>query len=274
MPIINENFISDLDFIEDERNLKVNLMDSSFNSLKPIYSDFDIKLRSKYNNDRQEFLTTLTRQKRYSYSPKLNFTTDAVLRKKENELIIFAKRRSRRISRLRNPLNINKLGLLLKYSAGAFITENQYLRSLPSGGQRYPLEIYVLLFSKKPSSKKRMANLWHFDPLEHNLKLVKQGISSKNLIEMTRSDQVYCLNASALIFVTAIHKRVVPKYRRSAEKLILTELGHLGQNLWLVSEILGLNFYPTSAIWERPFYKQFNINPLKEKFLSMFVVSA
>lgn len=246
--------------------------DSSFNSLKPFYSDYDVTLRTRFNQDPQEPFRVITRQKKYLNREKIKFDNGEVPKQLENFLKVFAKRRSRRVHLKSSRISNKKLGLLLKYSFGICDFQKKLFRNLPSGGQRYPLEIYVVLFNEK-KYKNSISKIYHYDILEHSLNLVTSTLNSKDLDEIFRSDKNYVLNASALLFVTAVTNRTEAKYRHSTEKLIFTELGHLGQNLWLICELLKFSFFPISAIWEKPFYNLLKINPLTERFLSAFVIS-
>ncbi len=280
MPIIFQKPKGILDLIKNDVYVDTYINqsgcdDSTFNSLKPIYSDYDVRLRTHFNLDSEEILRTITRQKRYHDSYRINLGQRNNIPVIKNHLDLFVRRRSRRNTRPSSDVDLEELGTILKYSAGVSFYQDHYFRNLPSGGQRYPLEIYIFLYDKKNKRKKTdsVGRFYHYDPLDHCLNLASQKIDTNSIKSIFPSDQTFILNASAVVMVTAVSDRVAVKYRRSANKLIHTELGHLGQNMWLISELLKVNFFPVSAIWEKYFYQVIKINPLKEKFLSAFVIS-
>lgn len=276
MPIIKQKLTTRKSLIKKTSATKfdfTNNSDSSFNSIKPSYSDYDIQLRTKFNSDPDEFFRVITRQKKYSNRRQLSFPKKSLI-KYSHLLKIFLNRRSERTYKDSKKIPLTKLGILLKYSAGVHFYNKRYFRTLPSGGQRYPLEIYVILFnSKNKKSVSTTAEIYHYDVLGHCLDLVQTNLDITHIKKIFVSDQIYAISASAIILVTGVIERTSIKYRRSAEKIVFSELGHLGQNLWLISTLLNIKFFPTSAIWERPFYKIMNLNPSQERFMSAFILS-
>lgn len=129
------------------------------------------------------------------------------------------------------PLTKKELSTLLFYSAGIKDKKTQK-RFYPSAGARYPLEIYLLsLNTKLPTG------LYHYYIKNHSLELLQPT----NNIDLSKYyNQEWIRNASCVIFITAVFKRNTIKYSERGFRYILTESGHLSQNLYLIAESLGL----------------------------------
>jgi len=129
-------------------------------------------------------------------------------------------------------LDLQALSNLLFYSAG-ITEEGKFLRAYPSGGARYPLEMYVFLFKGRDIE----TGLFHYNVLKHNL----EKILDKEVLKLKKSFQgTFIEKAEAVIVISSIEQRSFVKYGNLAYKLMLLEAGHLGQNVYLISEAIGL----------------------------------
>lgn len=148
------------------------------------------------------------------------------------------KRKSRREFRGK-PLSLKELSKLLYYSSG--ITRNnkdlnQTRRAYPSAGARYPLELYVLVLKEgeiKPG-------LYHYNAKNHFLEKLLEGNYGENLSYFYEHN-VIKKGFPILIIITSITLRSSIKYGKLAQNFVLLEAGHIGQNIYLLSEAMGLS---------------------------------
>ena len=108
-------------------------------------------------------------------------------------------------------------------------------RTAPSAGGTYPLELYVQV--------RRVENLpkgiYHYDPSEHALRLVKSGDYSDELMRAGIS-QRWIKDASFNIVVTAEFARTTRVYGERGRQYVYLEAGHAAQNIYLQAAALNL----------------------------------
>jgi SagB-type dehydrogenase family enzyme len=135
------------------------------------------------------------------------------------------------------PLQLRQLALLLQYSAG--ISEGAVFqrRVYPSGGARFPLELYPIMFH---SSDEIPSGVYHYDPLAHHLDSLWERSFTDEDIHNLCVDKEWIRKAAGIIVMTAVFDRTLNKYGERGYRYILQEAGHVGQNIYLVSQALGL----------------------------------
>lgn len=138
-------------------------------------------------------------------------------------------------------LQLDQLSALLKYSCGEFNktsegTEGGY-RAQPSGGARFPIEMYVLLFSSK--EKELKPGVYHYNVKKHTLEWMWEGgdmFEDKSFLMKSG----WTKKASALLVMTGVFWRTQNKYQARGYRMVGIETGAIMQNLYLVSGALGL----------------------------------
>lgn len=134
------------------------------------------------------------------------------------------------------PLSQQELSTLLFFGAGiTYENENpdRTRRAYPSGGARYPLEIYPAIFKVENLKE----GLYHYSVREHALELLLEGETDK---VKGAFHYDFVKDASAVFIFSMIPKRSTIKYGNFGLKIGLIEAGHLAENIYLVSEALGL----------------------------------
>jgi SagB-type dehydrogenase family enzyme len=133
------------------------------------------------------------------------------------------------------PLSRKQLGQLCW--AGQGITEAALgLRTAPSAGARYPLELYVVL----PSG------VFHYEPRGHRLKRI-DGADARAALARAGHGADPVRLAAADIVITAVVSRTRAKYGDRAERYAHLEAGHAAQNVLLEATALGLAAVPVGA---------------------------
>lgn len=138
-------------------------------------------------------------------------------------------------------VSLENISKLLFFSAGINRLEKKEAsakRVYPSGGARYPLEVYAVV---KKDSKELKAGIYHYNVKFHALELIKKGGFSKELRIIAGGVNTGVMSScSVVIAITAVFGRSEIKYGESAYRLILLEAGHLAQNAYLVSSAMTL----------------------------------
>lgn len=138
----------------------------------------------------------------------------------------------------KDALTLDKLSSLLKYSCGITheSTEWNPRRAHPSGGARYPLEIYPIIFNDVEGIP---AGTCHYNIKEHALDtLSERPFSGDDIAQLVTYP--WAQNSSALIVITAVFWRSQMKYGERGYRYIMLDAGHIGENFYLSSTALGL----------------------------------
>lgn len=137
-----------------------------------------------------------------------------------------------------DPMQYNELSNILYYSAGLNDHKKYKInfRNEPSAGALYPLEIYIVI--------NRVNNIhtgiYHYNIRENCLELLKEVNDICNLVDDYHIKDQSITTANATLLVTAIFKRTTFKYGNRGYRFILTEVGHLLQNIALTSTTYGI----------------------------------
>ena len=117
------------------------------------------------------------------------------------------------------------------------ITHAEGLRTAPSGGALYPLEVYVA----------SAGGFYHYEPRPHQL----VRLSDRDLRAEMRSSawgQEFITQAPAVFVIVAIYERMSGKYGAArSPRYVYMEVGHAAQNLLLEAVVLGLGGVPVGA---------------------------
>jgi SagB-type dehydrogenase family enzyme len=151
---------------------------------------------------------------------------------------VLARRRSVR-EFASKPLTNEQLGQLLWAAQG--ITHEDGLRTAPSAGALYPLEIYVAT----------SAGFFHYRPSSHELQR-RSDRDLRPLLHRAALRQDPVLKAPAVFIITAVYERTIQKYGSDrSPRYVHLETGHAAQNLLLEAVALGLGAVPIGAFDDR-----------------------
>ena len=110
------------------------------------------------------------------------------------------------------------------------------LRSVPSAGALYPIEVYAVTED----------GVYHYLPESHSIKQVKEGDRRKELTNASLS-QEFISTAPLNIIITAVFERTESKYSKRGARYVFAEAGHVSQNVYLQCESLGLGTVAVGA---------------------------
>lgn len=168
------------------------------------------------------------------------------------------------------PIDKSTMALLLQHSCGIVETDpNKHPhRAQPSGGGMYPLETYVLVFK---SSKQLQSGVYHYDVKRHALHVIEAREFPKPEIKKYFSYSL-AADAAAAILLTAVFERTQQKYGQRGYRLLLLEAGHIAQNIYLVSEALGLGCRALAGTYDEQIEQLIRVDGLSESLVYSLVV--
>lgn len=127
------------------------------------------------------------------------------------------------------PLSLEEISQLL-WSAYGITEKINMLKTTPSAGATYPLEIYYL----------NNEGVYHYIPEEHSVEVVKNGNFINKLVDACLG-QSFILKASINIIICAVYERTTLYYGDRGYRYVYIETGHCAQNVCLQAVSLGLS---------------------------------
>jgi SagB-type dehydrogenase family enzyme len=151
------------------------------------------------------------------------------------------KRHSTREFDLAKSITLDELSTLLYFSAGTkppyinSVGESVIRRHYPSGGARYPLEVYLGIQRVEGVDP----GIYHYDTREH---LLENLTTDREYLESLKEGLYYTWSRDAAIIflITSVWSRNMMKYKDRGYRIILMETGHLAQNLSLTATAIGI----------------------------------
>lgn len=129
-------------------------------------------------------------------------------------------------------MSIEQLSFLLwSTQAVREIRGNNYaaLRYVPSGGARHAFETYLAVCDVEGLEE----GIYHYLPMEHALELVEKKSGLRDTITDIACRQKWASKAAVTFIYTAVPYRAEWRYSASAHKILLIDVGHVVQNLYL-----------------------------------------
>ena len=146
-----------------------------------------------------------------------------------------SRRRSRR-SFSAKPLTLTQVGQLL-WCAQGITDEHSHKRASPSAGATYPLEVFIAAGEGGVDGLE--AGVYRYVPSEHALVLSGAGDIRARVAKAALGQQ-FLAEAPLDLLVAADYERTTARYGERGIRYVHMEVGHVGQNLYLQAEALGL----------------------------------
>lgn len=115
------------------------------------------------------------------------------------------------------------------------ITHSAGLRTAPSAGALYPLELFVVISRVEDLA----AGIYHYQIKTHSLRLISKGDYRHQLAKAALGQDVIEQGA-VVIAIAAVYARTEKKYGSRARRYVHMEAGHVAQNIYLQTTALGL----------------------------------
>lgn len=135
------------------------------------------------------------------------------------------------------PLSLEELSYLLWYTQGIKkeLAPGTALRTVPSAGCRHPFETYLLVNRVETLD----AGIYRYLPMEHALVVENKDADMVEKLTPATLGQAFVASAPVTFVWTVIPYRTEWRYVNAAHRVILMDVGHVCQNLYLASEAIG-----------------------------------
>jgi len=154
-------------------------------------------------------------------------------------------RRSKRVFS-EEPLTLEQLSQLIWATTGRTGGNDQHiLRAAGSAGALYPNETYLVINNVADVS----AGIYHYEIHDHRLALLSEGDFSRD-IALACLEQRFCATAGVVFAWGAVFARCAQKYADRALRYIYMDAGHLGGQLQLAAQALGLGSVNVGAFFD------------------------
>jgi SagB-type dehydrogenase family enzyme len=141
-------------------------------------------------------------------------------------------------------LTIEEISQLL-WAAQGITERTRGLRTAPSAGALYPLEIHVVSGSITGLAK----GVYQYRPREHGLLKVSDDDVRRKLSNAAL-DQESVRDAPAVLVFSAVIERTAVKYGTRATRYVHMELGHAAQNVSLQATAMNLGAVTVGAFYD------------------------
>jgi len=132
------------------------------------------------------------------------------------------------------PLTLTQLSQIL-WAAQGITSSGIGLRSAPSAGALYPLELYVVA----GKVEELPPGIYRYAPQGHALMKQADG-DRRHELERAALNQAWIARAPVVLVLSAIYRRTTIKYGNRGIRYADIEAGHASENVYLQSAALGL----------------------------------
>jgi len=160
---------------------------------------------------------------------------------------------------------LEQLSQLLWASQG--ITDNMaFKRAVASGGALYPMDIYAVVGTESVNGLS--TGNYHYEPEKHSVSKISEGDLRDSLAKASLS-QMWMARAPLNLVITAEYSRICSKYGERGVRYAMIEAGHVGQNIFLQAEAMGLGAGIVGAFHDISVIQVMNIPNTHEPLLVM-----
>ena len=136
------------------------------------------------------------------------------------------------------PLTLQDVSQLL-WAAQGITDKTQNLRSVPSAGQVYPLEVYIIV--GKGGVTGLSEGVYRYNPYNNSLEKTSE-IDARSDLSQAANGQAWVKEAPVDIVITGDYNKMVTKYKDETlcTRFVNLEAGHAGENIYLEAEARDL----------------------------------
>ena len=166
------------------------------------------------------------------------------------------------------PISQSYLDILIWAACGHTHTiKDVKMRTAPSAGARYPVEIYFVIQNSDGTDD----GIYYYDFEKEGMTLMKSGKCMPD-IKKVSFDQEFILNTNLAAIMTYNPDKIEPQYGPQSRKYAFLECGHIAQNLLLMATSLGMGAVPVGAFQEKGLREFLGIDSAKKEVLYMVCV--
>ncbi len=154
----------------------------------------------------------------------------------------------------------------LLWAAYGTTDDKGFKRAAASGGALYPMDIYAVVGENGVEGLQ--AGIYHYGPRDHRVLLVSEGDLRADVARACLG-QMWMARPPLNLIITAEYPRITSKYGERGVRYAMIEAGHMGQNIFLQAEALGLGAGIVGAFRDEDVIRVMNIPPSHEPLLIM-----
>ncbi len=156
------------------------------------------------------------------------------------------------------------------WAAQGITDQQNNLRAAPSAGQVYPLELYVIVGTNGVSGLPE--GVYHYVPSNNTLEKIMNG-DLRNDLSTIANGQPWVKQAPIDMLITGDYLKMIDKYndKDMSTRFVNLEAGHVGENIYLQSESLGLVTVSIGSFNENQLVTRFNL-PTNETPIYIFPI--
>jgi SagB-type dehydrogenase family enzyme len=136
----------------------------------------------------------------------------------------------------KKPITQKQLSQIL-WAAQGITEEGGFKRAAPSAGALYPSDVYTVVGDK--GVKDLPEGVYHYDPGGHEIEKIHDR-DEREAVAMASVRQMWMAEAPVIFVITSEYDRITVKYGERGIRYAFIEVGHIGQNIFLQCQALGL----------------------------------
>jgi SagB-type dehydrogenase family enzyme len=165
------------------------------------------------------------------------------------------------------PIGLEYLSQVL-WCAQGITSDDGRRRAAPSAGATYPLFLYVAVREGGVTGVE--AGIYRYVPADHSLEPHSEGDKHRQ-IAAAALNQDFLAGAPALILMAADYPRTTVRYGERGIRYVAMEAGHIGQNIYLQAEALGLGTVAIGAFYDDQLAAAFGLSDDRDALYLMSV---
>ncbi len=162
-------------------------------------------------------------------------------------------------------LSLDQLSQLL-WSAQGITEKGGFKRAAPSAGALYPMDIFAVVGAGCVEGLD--PGVYRYEPEGHSISPGKRG-DARGDVANASLWQTWMAQAPLSLVITAEYSRIMGKYGHRGIRYAMIEAGHIGQNIFLQAQTMGLAAGIVGAFEDDKVIKVMGINETHEPLLIM-----
>jgi SagB-type dehydrogenase family enzyme len=162
-------------------------------------------------------------------------------------------------------LTLKQLSQLL-WAAQGITDPGGFKRAAPSAGALYPMDIYGAV--GEDCIEGLNPGVYLYEPATHSFSLIQEGDMRRNIATASLG-QMWMSHTPITLVITAEYSRIMGKYGQRGMRYAMIEAGHIGQNIFLQSQAMGLEAGIVGAFEDQKVIQVMKIKSTHEPLLIM-----
>jgi len=162
-------------------------------------------------------------------------------------------------------LTVGQLSQIL-WAAQGITDDGGLKRAAPSGGALYPIDLYAVV--GKNGVRELAPGIYHYDPIRHSIQKIADTDARED-VAVASLRQMWMATAPVILVLTAEYRRITIKYGERGKRYAMIEIGHIGQNIFLQCQAIGLSAGIAGAFYDKEVARAINCQKDHEPLIIM-----